>query len=278
MGYKRILTVQDISCVGQCSLTVALPVLSVCGHETAVLPSSVLSNHTTGFGGYTFRDLSDDMPSIKEQWQKENINFSAIYTGYMGNEKQIDNVIDIMDGVLTDDAVIVVDPAMADGGELYPGFDGNFVQYMKKLVVKADYLLPNLTEACLLTGTPYTEEYNQAFIISLCEKLKEIGCKNIVFTGVSYSEGTTGVVTYTDSGYSYYCHQKIGKGIPGTGDLFASVFTGALLNENTVADSAKTAADFVLECIQLTHKYENHRYGPVFEPLLYKLGYMTKEG
>ena len=265
MSYKRILTIQDISCVGQCSLTVALPVLSVCGHETAVLPSSVLSNHTTGFGGYTFRDLSDDMPSIKEQWVKENINFSAIYTGYMGS-------------VLKEEAVKIVDPAMADGGELYPGFDGDFVQYMKKLVAKADYLLPNLTEACLLTGTPYTEEYNQEFIISLCEKLKQLGCKNVVFTGVSYAEGTTGVVTYTDSGYSYYSHHKIGKGIPGTGDLFASVFTGALLNGNTVADSAKAAADFVLECIQLTHKYENHRYGPVFEPLLYKLGYMTKEG
>lgn len=275
---KRILTIQDISCVGQCSLTVALPVLSVCGHETAVLPSSVLSNHTTGFGGYTFRDLSDDMPDIKQQWQKENITFSAIYTGYMGNEKQINNVLDIMDSVLTDDAVRIIDPAMADGGQLYPGFDNDFVQRMKKLVATADYILPNLTEACLMTDTPYTEEYDEAFIVSLCKKLKQIGCKNIVFTGVSYDKNTTGVATYTDDGYSYYKHRKIGKGIPGTGDLFASVFTGALLNGKTAADSAKAAADFVLECIQLTHTYENHRYGPVFEPLLYKLGYVVKEG
>ena len=278
MGYKRILTIQDISCVGQCSLTVALPVLSVCGHETAVLPSSVLSNHTTGFGGYTFRDLSDDMPDICQQWQKENITFSAIYTGYMGSTKQIDNTIHIMNSVLTEDAVRIVDPAMADGGSLYPGFDSEFVNYMKKLVEQADYLIPNITEACMLTDTQYTENYDQDFIITICEKLKQLGCKNIVLTGVSYEEGTTGVATFSDNGYSYYRHNKIGKGIPGTGDLFASVFTGALMNGKTAPESAKAAADFVLECIQLTHKYENHRYGPVFEPLLYKLRNIIEEG
>ena len=118
MEYKKILTIQDISCVGQCSLTVALPILSACGLETAVLPSAVLSTHTAGFSGYTFRDLTDDMPAIKDHWVKEGIRFSAIYTGYLGSTKQIDIVADIMDATGTEDCVKIVDPAMADNGKL----------------------------------------------------------------------------------------------------------------------------------------------------------------
>ena len=272
--YKRILTVQDISCVGQCSLTVALPVLSVCGHETAVLPSSVLSNHTTGFDGYTFRDLSDDMPDILCQWQKENITFSAIYTGYMGNEKQIAYVLDIMASVLDTDAIKVVDPAMADGGRLYPSFDNAFVKAMKQLVAQADYLIPNITEACLLTDTPYTETYDEQFIKNLGKKLLALGCRNVVFTGVEYQQGMTGVAVCTADGYSHYRHRKIGKGIPGTGDLFASVFTGALLKDIPASDSAQIAADFTVDCIRNTQRYAGHTYGPAFEPLLYRLPQM----
>ncbi len=271
MSYKRILTVQDISCVGQCSLTVALPVLSVLGHETAILPSSLLSNHTTGFGGYTFRDLSCDMPQISQQWEKENIFFSAIYTGYMGSKDQIDNVLEIMNRNLDANAIVIADPAMADNGLLYPGFDDEFVGYMKKLAAKADYLIPNITEACLLTGTEYMEIYDESYIVALARKLARIGSKNVIITGVSYDEQTTGAGVFSGGEYRYYRHNKIGKGIPGTGDLFASVFTGMLLQSVSAYDSAKAAADFVAECIEETEKYLGHSYGPVFEPLLGKL-------
>ena len=155
MSYKRILTIQDISCVGQCSLTVALPILSACGVETCVLPSAVLSTHTAGFSGYTFRDLTEDMPAIKDHWVKEGIAFDGVYTGYLGSTKQIDYVKEII-AATAKDGVAIIDPAMADNGKLYPGFDAAFVEEMKKLCATADYLLPNLTEACLLTDTEYT--------------------------------------------------------------------------------------------------------------------------
>ena len=164
MSYKRVLTIQDISCVGQCSLTVALPIISACGVETCVLPSAVLSTHTGGFTGYTFRDLTEDMPSIKDHWVKEEIKFDAIYTGYLGSTKQIEYVADIMAAVGTDACVKVVDPAMADNGKLYYGFDMEFVEAMKGLCGKADYVIPNITEACFLTGVEYKEEYDRAYV------------------------------------------------------------------------------------------------------------------
>ena len=162
MKNAKILTVQDISCVGQCSLTVALPVISACGVETCVLPSAVLSTHTAGFSGYTFRDLTDDMPAINEHWKKEKIAFDAIYTGYLGSARQIGYVKDLLATVLSEGGVAVVDPAMADNGALYPGFDAAFVEEMKGLCALADYVVPNITEACMLTGVEYKTEYDRA--------------------------------------------------------------------------------------------------------------------
>ena len=160
--YKKILTIQDISCVGQCSLTVALPILSACGVETCVLPSAVLSTHTAGFTGFTVRDLSDDMPAIKNHWLKEGIRFDAIYTGYLGSTQQIDYVADIFAETAAEGCVKVVDPAMADNGKLYPAFDEVYVEGMKGLCAKADYVLPNITEACFLAGVEYRTEYDRA--------------------------------------------------------------------------------------------------------------------
>ena len=162
MAYPKVLTIQDISCVGQCSLTVALPIISACGVETCVLPSAVLSPHTAGFSGYTFRDLTEDMPAIRQHWVKEGIKFDAIYTGYLGSTKQIDYVADIFADTAAENCVKIVDPAMADNGNLYPGFDMAFVEAMKGLCAKADYVLPNLTEACFLTGVEYKKTYDRA--------------------------------------------------------------------------------------------------------------------
>ena len=157
MAYKKILTIQDISCVGQCSLTVALPILSACGLEACILPSAVLSTHTAGFSGFTFRDLTDDMPAIQAHWQKENIKFKAIYTGYLGSIKQIGYVKNILETMGDDDCVRIVDPAMADNGKLYSIFDMDYVEAMKPLCGIADILVPNITEAAFLTGCEYCE-------------------------------------------------------------------------------------------------------------------------
>ena len=180
MAYKRLLTIQDISCVGQCSLTVALPILSACGHETAILPSAVLSTHTAGFSGWTCRDLTEDMPAINTHWNKEGLRFEAVYTGYLGSTRQIDYVKAIMNSTLTPEGLRIVDPAMADHGKLYPAFDMEYVEAMKSLCASADYLLPNVTEACFLTGIEYREEYDEAYIEELLTALHKLGAKNTI--------------------------------------------------------------------------------------------------
>ena len=276
MSYKRIITVQDISCVGQCSATVALPILSLCGFETAVLPCSLLSNHTTGFEDYSFKDLSPDMVEICSQWEKQGIKFSALYSGYIGNITQLENLQKLMDTCLEEEHIKIMDPAMADNGLLYPGFDTDFVDAVKKAAARADYLLPNVTEACLLTDTPYSEEYDEDFIKDLILKLSAIGCKNIVITGVCYNNDTVGVAVYENGVYSYQSHEKVKRILPGTGDIFASVFTGALLRGYSAQKSAGMAAEFVVECIKETMKYPQHTYGPVFEPMLPRLIEMMK--
>ena len=271
MAYPRVLTIQDISCVGQCSLTVALPIISACGVETCPLPSAVLSTHTGGFKGFTFRDLTDDMPAIKEHWIKEDLRFDAIYTGYLGSTKQIDYVTDILNENGKEGCLKIVDPAMADHGVLYTGFDMEFVAAMKKLCAKADYVLPNITEACFLTGVEYKAEYDRKYVDTLLEKLRELGCKNVIFTGISYQKGKTGVVIYENGNYSYYEHDMLPNSCHGTGDIYASAFVGATVRGKTAYDAAKIAADYTVECIKETANEEGHWYGAKFETSLIKL-------
>ncbi|MBE6856902.1 MAG: pyridoxamine kinase [Ruminococcus sp.] len=271
MAYKKVLTIQDISCVGQCSLTVALPIISACGIETCVLPSAVLSTHTAGFKGYTFRDLTEDMPAIKNHWVSEGIKFDAVYTGYLGSTKQIEYVEDIFSSVGSEDCITIVDPAMADNGNLYPGFDDAFVEAMKNLAGKAQYIVPNITEACFLTGMEYKTEYDKEYIQMLLDKLTALGCRNIILTGVSYSADKTGVIVLENGALSYYEHEKLSNSCHGTGDIYASAFVGALVRGKSSYDSAKIAADYTVECIKATAQEDNHWYGAKFEPVLIKL-------
>lgn len=276
MNYKRILTIQDISCVGQCSLTTALPILSACGHETAILPSAVLSTHTAGFSGYTFRDLSDDMPNIMAHWQKEGIDFDAIYTGYLGSEKQIDYVTDIFENTLKRSGKIFVDPAMADNGKLYPGFDENYAKAMKRLCKKADYIIPNLTEACLLTDTEYKESYDKEYIDNIIEKLQNECSNNIILTGISYRKNKTGIEVVENGERSYYEHDFLPNSCHGTGDIYSSAFVGAMLKGKSALCSAKIAADYTCECMKATDDGSNHWYGAKFELCLGQLIDMLK--
>lgn len=271
MAYKKILTIQDISCVGQCSLTVALPIISACGVETCVLPSTVLSTHTAGFTGYTFRDLTEDMPAIKEHWMKEKILFDCVYTGYLGSTKQIEYVADIFEATKSQSGLLIVDPAMADNGKLYPGFDEIFVEAMKKLCAKADYIIPNMTEACFLTGIDYQTEYDEAYVQKIIAALQNMGCKNIIFTGISYREGYTGIIVCNDGKQEYYEHEMLPNSCHGTGDIYASAFVGALMRGKEAYDAARIAADYTVECIKATAEEDNHWYGAKFEPVLGKL-------
>ena len=270
MSYNKILTIQDISCVGQCSLTVALPILSACGQETVILPSAVLSTHTGGFREFTFRDLTDDIPKIQEHWQKEGIKFDAIYTGYLGSLKQINYVEDILDTMGKDSCVKIVDPAMADNGKLYSIFDMEYALRMAELCKKADIVIPNITEACLMTGIPYVEKYDEEYVLRVINALKESGMNTVILTGISYDDSTTGVVVY-DKEYQYYSHKKLSKGSHGTGDIFASSFTGAYMSGKSLFDAAGIAAEFVLKCMENTEGDTEHWYGVKFEPCIPEL-------
>ncbi len=268
MNYKRVLTIQDISCFGQCSLTVALPILSAAGLETVILPSAVLSTHTGGFTGFTVRDLTDDIPGIAAHWKKENISFDAIYTGYLGSIQQINQVKDIIKTLSKPGAVSIVDPAMADNGKLYGAFNDEYVEEMKTLVYSSDITLPNITEAAFLTGIEYKEKYNKAYIDRIFAAMADNGAKTVVLTGVSYTEKTTGVAVYENGEYSYYEHKKLPVGSHGTGDVYASAFTGAYLQGKSIFDAAAIAADYTVKCIENTAGDESHRYGVKFEPVL----------
>ena len=261
---KRLLTIQDISCVGQCSTTVALPLVSACGVECAILPSSVLSNHTGGFKSWTFADLTAELGKVEAKWCELGIKFDAFYTGYV-SESHIDPILSIMDSCENPGALRIVDPAMADNGKLYYGFDEAYAAGMADLCRAADLVLPNLTEACFMTGCEYKEKYDYDYILSVLDALEKAGMKNIVLTGVSYDDETTGVLVKIGDKIDYYSHRKIPVGSHGTGDVFASAFSGALLRGNSEIKSAEIAANYTLRCIENTIGDDSHRYGVKFE-------------
>lgn len=267
--YKKLLTIQDISCVGQCSMTVALPILSACGHETCILPSAVLSTHTSGFTGFTVRDLTDDFPAIRDHWQREGIKFDAIYTGYLGSVLHCKYVAEMADTLMVNGGLLVVDPAMADNGKLYPAFDDVYVKAMAGLCARADIILPNITEACMLVGYPYQENYDENYVAGLLTKLHELCRGTVVLTGVSYTADSTGVlVSYADGHKTYYKHRRVSPSYHGTGDIYSSAFVGALMSGKEMDDAAAIAADYTVRCIENTINDEKHWYGTKFETAL----------
>ncbi len=268
MNYRRILTIQDISCVGQCSMTVALPILSACGQETCILPSAVLSTHTGGFSFPAITGLTEFLPEAKTHWQKESIAFDAIYTGYLGSTELIRRTEEIIRSMIIPGGKIIVDPAMADHGKLYSGFDQAYVDSMRGLCAKADVILPNITEAAMLTGMEYREGYEEAYILSLVEKLHAMGAKYVVLTGVGSSEQNTGVLISGGGEIHRYCHPRLERSYHGTGDIYASAFVGCWMGGKTMVEAAAIAADFACKCIEMTMDDESHWYGTKFETAL----------
>lgn len=267
---KRIVTIQDISCLGKCSLTVALPIISAAGVEAAVIPTAVLSTHTM-FTGWTFRDLTDDIIPIINHWEKEGFNFSAVYTGYLGSFRQLEIVSSIFDIYKAKNAIVLVDPVMADNGVLYKGFTPEFAAEMAKLCGKADIVVPNITEASFMLNMPYKEKYDEGYIKDMLKGLCGLGAKVAVLTGVSFEENKLGVMSYnneTGEYFSYY-RERIPVNFHGTGDVFASALLGALMNNKTVGDALKVAVDYTVECISTTLKDPEHnKYGVNFEKVL----------
>lgn len=250
---KRILTIQDISCLGKCSITVALPIISAMGVETTILPTAVLSTHTM-FQNFTVKDLTDQLVPITEHWKSENVKFDAIYTGYLGSAEEIEIAKKIFKDFGGDDTLIFIDPVMADNGKLYPAFDLEYAKLNAGLCGYADIIVPNVTEACFMTDTEYKEEYDEAYVLELLDKLAKLGAKKVVLTGIGLSEGKTGVYgldTVTGEKIIYQ-NDKIDAAYHGTGDIFASVAVGAVTRGIDLKDAFKIAADYTAKTIEVT--------------------------
>jgi pyridoxine kinase len=252
---KRVAAIHDISGFGKCSLTVALPIISAAGIETTVLPTAVLSTHTGGFTGFTYRDLTEDISPITAHWKSLDIRFDAIYTGFLGSFEQLDLVTRFFEEFKTKDTIIFVDPVMADNGELYKIFSPEFASGMRKLCEKADIIIPNLTEAALLAGEkyhpgPYTEEY----IESMLKKLSALGPRKIVLTGVFFNDEELGAATYDASAgeVAYAFEKRIPGYFHGTGDVFGSALLSALLNDFSLNEAAAIAVRFTTSAIRKT--------------------------
>lgn len=274
MKNKRILTMQDISCVGQCSMTVALPILCACGHETCILPTALLSSHTGGFQNPYIRNLEGDIPGMIDHWKREGIDFDYIYTGYLGSVREIAYARQIGTELLAPGGKLIVDPAMADHGTLYRGFDQDYVEAMKTLCAEADIIIPNLTEAAMLTGLSYRESYDADDISELTAEL-QAPC--VILTGVSHRPEETGVAVAQAGAVTYHSHRRFDKRCHGTGDIFASAFVGAYAWDKPLQVAAQIASDYVCKCIENTVNDPAHWYGVRFETALPDLIQMLKE-
>jgi pyridoxine kinase len=266
---KRVAAIHDISGFGKCSLTVALPIISAAGVETTVLPTAVLSTHTGGFTGFTYRDLTDDIQPVADHWKSLNIRFDAIYTGFLGSFEQLDLISKFFDTFKTGENLILVDPVMADNGELYKLFSPEFPTGMRKLCAKADIIIPNFTEAALLLEEPYNPgPYTQEYVAGLLKRLNAIGPKKVVLTGVFFNEKELGTATYDAStgaiGYTFA--NRISGYYHGTGDVFGSALLAALLNDFPLNEAAGVAVRFTTSAIQKTAEAGTDiRFGVNFE-------------
>lgn len=267
MTQKRAAAIHDISCFGKCSLTVALPIISAAGIETAVIPTAVLSTHTGGFKDYTFRDLSEDIVPIARHWKSENITVDAVYSGYLCSKQQIYLVMEAARLISREDTLFICDPVMGDGGKLYSGFDSDYPKYMLKLCAAANVITPNITEAAMLLGIDYKEPpYTEDYINILLEGLYLKTHSGIVLTGVCFEERKIGAAVYDGENKAYVFSDRLDAAYHGTGDIFASTLTAALLRDRSLKAAAQIAVNFTCGCIKKTMESNSDtRYGVNFE-------------
>lgn len=273
---KKVLAINDISCVGRCSLTVALPIISAAGVECSILPTAILSTHTGGFSGYTFTDFTSEMLNIANHWKTINREFDSIYTGFLGSKEQVSVVKNICQMFKNDNTKLIVDPAMADNGEMYKIFDLDFAKEMRHLCCDADLIIPNITEACFLADVKYENiPHRTSFIDNLIDKLASLNIKSVVLTGVSYDGVSLGAVTYNyqTKEKSYYSRDIIPDYFHGTGDCFASALVAALTKGVCLKEASEIAVDFTVNAILETIKDKNidKKYGVNFELVLNEL-------
>lgn len=273
---KRIVTIQDITCLGKCSLTVALPIISAMGVEASVIPTAVLSVHTA-FPSFTFHDLTPSFAHITKHWKDEQFAFDAIYTGYLGSMEQIQLISNFVDDFKKPNTLVFMDPVLGDNGTLYTGFDLDFAHSMAKLCKKADVITPNLTEACFLLGRPYPgDRCDEAYVKELLLELSTLGAKKVVLTGASLEPGKVGVMAYDaqENRFFQYYNEYFPMRFHGTGDVFSSTCVGALTRGLPLDKALTLAVDFTLASIKASLSDPERRWYSVnFEeaiPMLVK--------
>lgn len=267
---KRAVAVHDISCLGKCSLTVALPIISAAGIECCSVPTAVLSTHTGGFTGYTYCDLTSELMPIAAHWKSLGFSFDAFYSGYLGSREQIDLVSTFFDMNKSADSVILVDPVMADHGKLYAGFPADYPADMCRLVARSTIVCPNITEACLMLGLEYRDgPYDKEYIEELVKGLLKLGAKKVVLTGVFFNDTELGAAVSEGEAIEYvFCPRQPGL-YHGTGDVFGSALLAAYLCGNTLRESALIAAEYTVESIKITNAVKPEiAYGVHFETAL----------
>lgn len=254
---KRVAAIHDVSGIGKCSLTAAIPVISAAGIEAAVMPTAVLSTHTGNISGFTYRDLTSDLVPFMEHWKSLGVEFDGIYSGFLGSTEQVDIVCGFIDKFKTDNTVVIVDPAMADGGRMYTTFDASFAKEMTLLCKKADIIVPNITEAAFLLDEEYREPpHTKEYIDGLVKRLSELGPSMVVLTGVSFEDDDIGCAVYCrETKETFYCFSEKYDGIYyGTGDIFASALTAAYLRGKDIRESAQIALEFTCGAIKRTYE------------------------
>ncbi len=262
---KRILTIQDLSCVGKCSLTVILPVISAMGVECSVLPTAVLSTHTA-FPKPHVTDLSREIPRIADHWRSLDIKFSGIMTGYLADPAQAALAGSVIDAFGGSECLLLCDPAMADHGKLYSGLDVEMIHAMHTLCQRADLCLPNITEGALLAGMPYRKTADAGYCREITQTLHQKGIGSILLTGLEQRPGQTGFFWSDGTETFAYSTEKLPRSCHGTGDLFAAVVMGGRMQGLDEPKAGALAAEFVKRCIAGTGA--DSRLGVAFEPEL----------
>ena len=272
MSTPRVAAIHDMSGFGRCSLTVAIPILSAMGIQCCPLPTAFLSTHTGGFEGFTFLDMTDELPKVAAHWKSLGLEFQAVYSGFLGSERQIAIVEDFLREFRGADTAAVIDPVMGDHGEVYQTYTPAMCAGMARLAELADVITPNLTEAALLLGVPYDAlPAGEAGCREVVERLSLDGRRSVVLTGASTAPELTGAMCFdARTGQTEAVQtQRVPQEFHGTGDVFASVLTGALVQGASLPDAVRQAVDFVRACAERTARAGiPMREGVEFEPLL----------
>ena len=272
---KKVLAVHDLSCVGRCSLTVIMPILSCLGIQACPLPTAILSTHLGGFSAVAFSDFSSHIADFSAHWRREGVQFDSIYSGFLASTEQIEIVSQLICDFSASRPLVLVDPVMGDEGKLYSVYTGQMQEKIKKLVRQADIITPNYTEACFLLDQPYVSPVSRPELLeSWLVKLSELGPRQVVITGVPLPDQQVANLSYDRiTSHFHHCTSNlIPVRYPGTGDIFASVLLGALLRGVNLPDAAERACSFVFSAVARTYAAGSPaREGVLLEPSLKNL-------